>query len=66
MFPRFLLPEAAGIEIEAVEVDEQSAELVLTLYTTAPRAECPLCHQASQQVHSHYGRTARPARWMRR
>lgn len=57
MLPTFLLPDAAGIEFEGVELDQAASELVLTLQTTAPQAACPLCHQVSQRVHSHYTRT---------
>ena len=57
MFSAILLPDASGVEIEAVEVDQERAELVLTLHTTASQALCPVCHQVSHQVHSHYIRT---------
>jgi len=57
MFPAILLPNASSVELEAVEVDQESAELVLTLHTTAQQAICPFCHQISHQVHSHYTRT---------
>ena len=57
MVPTFLLPDGAGLEIEGAEIDLEVRELVLTLHTTAPCAFCPVCHQVSDQVHSHYTRT---------
>jgi len=57
MVPTFLLADGAGIEIEGVEIDQAARELVLTLHTADPHALCPVCHQVSYQVHSHYTRT---------
>ena len=71
MFPAILLPNTSSVEVELVEVDHETAELVLTLHTTAAQALCPICHQISYQVHSHYIRTladlpcaALGVRWM--
>jgi len=52
-----LLPDPCLLELVQVEVNDQLKLITASATTTASEAACPLCHQASQRVHSHYHRT---------
>lgn len=50
-----LLPESVPLRLQALQW--RHSGLHLELATTAESADCPLCLQPSQRVHSRYGRT---------
>ena len=51
-----LLPDATELALTSIEFDEPTRTIVATALTTASEARCPLCHQASSNVHSRYAR----------
>ncbi|MFL5702414.1 MAG: transposase family protein [Ktedonobacteraceae bacterium] len=51
----FSLPE--GLEVERIEL--QGNLLAVAIVSVLPSSRCPLCSQASSQVHSWYQRTLR-------
>jgi len=53
----FLLPDTCCLDVVSIEVNDQLRLITATARTAAPEAACPLCHQTSQRVHSHYSRT---------
>lgn len=60
-FPRTLLPEVPGLELENAYVADH--EMVAILRPTAPAASCPLCGSASTSIHSHYRRDPTDLPW---
>ena len=58
----FALPE--GLEVEGIEL--QGNLLAVAIVSVLPFSCCPLCSQASSQVHSWYPRTLRDVRCSRR
>lgn len=60
-FPRTLLPDVSGLELEDAHfVDE---EMVAVLRSTIPVASCPLCDLSSSSIHSHYQRAPTDLPW---
>lgn len=60
-FPRTLLPDVSGLELENAYVADQ--EMVAILRSTTPTASCPLCGSASTSIHSHYQRAPTDLPW---
>jgi transposase len=58
-----LLPDPASLEIKSVTADESQANIVVNLVANQPTATCPLCHQTTDDVHSHYQRTLADLPW---
>jgi len=52
-----ILPDPCLLELMSVEVNDSLKLITATATTTATEAACPLCHQLSQRIHSHYSRT---------
>src|SRR5215469_16909464 len=52
-----LLSLPQGLRVERIE--PQGALLAIAVVSVRPSSCCPLCAQASSQVHSHYARTLR-------
>jgi len=55
------LPHLQNLLIE--EVTGDAGQIVLLAASTGPTAVCPLCHQVSRRVHSHYQRTIADLPW---
>jgi len=55
------LPHLRHIKVTDTIVTDQTMTLVAL--TARKRAQCPLCHRWSKQVHSRYGRTIRDLPW---
>jgi transposase len=55
MFPDFLLPDAAALVLDQVQLTPES--ITITVRTTAAAASCPQCQHDSARVHSRYRRT---------
>lgn len=60
-FPRTLLPDVPGLELENAYVADH--EMVAILRSTRPAAFCPLCGSASTSIHSHYRRAPSDLPW---
>ena len=60
-FPRTLLPNVPGLELENAYVEEHKT--VAILRSTVPAASCPLCGSASTSIHSHYQRAPADLPW---
>src|SRR5437660_8298334 len=58
-----LLPDATLLHMEACEVDETAAQIILRVQSTQTRAPCPLCATPAQRIHSDYGRTLADLPW---
>jgi transposase len=52
-----LLSLPAGLRVERLE--PQADHLAIAVVSVRPSSCCPLCAQASSQIHSHYQRTLR-------
>jgi hypothetical protein len=65
-----LLPNLPGLKLEQVKVehgehreDGEHEAICFTLRTTTPTAQCPICHQPANHVHSRYTRTLSDLPW---
>lgn len=56
-----ILPDPSRLHLLGLSADEQAITIQVT--TTAPEACCPLCHQRSSRVHSHYVRQVADLPW---
>jgi hypothetical protein len=56
MLAESLLPSSPGFELGEVTVDTDL--ISLTAHSIWPMAICPICHEPSSRVHSHYWRRA--------
>ncbi len=61
MLAEFLLPWLRELSLDDVRIDDNSVQVFLT--AICPEAQCPLCSQVSQTVHSSYGRTVADLPW---
>ena len=59
----FLLPPAADLRLDALEVDTLDPTILLFVTSTQPTASCPRCQQPATRVHSHYTRTLADVPW---
>ncbi len=60
-FPRTLLPDVSGLELENAYVTDH--EMVAILRSTTPAASCPSCGSSSTSIHSHYQRAPADLPW---
>src|SRR5207244_5152805 len=58
-----LLPDATLLHMEACEVDDTTAQIILRVQSTQTRAPCPLCATPARRIHSDYGRTLADLPW---
>src|SRR6267142_2361373 len=58
-----LLPDATLLHMEACEVDETAAQIILRVQSTQSSAPCPLCATPARRIHSDYGRTLADLPW---
>src|SRR6266853_4029463 len=58
-----LLPDATLLHMEACEVDETAAQIILRVQSTQISAPCPLCATPARRIHSDYGRTLADLPW---
>src|SRR5256886_8306587 len=58
-----LFPDATLLHMEACEVDETAAQLILRVQSTQISAPCPLCATPARRMHSDYGRTLADLPW---
>src|SRR6266446_5746017 len=58
-----LLPDATLLHMEACEVDETAAQIILRVQSTQISAPCPLCATPARRIHSHYERTLADLPW---
>lgn len=56
-FFQSLLPGSKQLYFEKSEIDIEANHLTLSVASMQASAECPLCGQFSQRIHSHYERT---------
>jgi transposase len=56
-----ILPDPSRLHLLGLSSDEQAITAQVT--TTAPEACCPLCHQRSTRIHSHYVRQVADLPW---
>src|SRR2546430_2461291 len=52
-----LLPDATLLHMEACEVDDSAAQIILRVQSTQISAPCPRCATPARRIHSDYGRT---------
>jgi transposase len=58
-----LLPNSPLLRLENWQIDYLAAQIILTVVSTQGLACCPLCHQVSDRIHSHYQRTLADLPW---
>src|SRR5712692_5530523 len=58
-----LLPDATLLHMEACEVDDTAAQIILRVQSTQISAPCPLCATPARRIHSDYGRTLADLPW---
>jgi transposase len=58
-----LLPPAADVRLEALEVEPTHSTITLVLTSIQPTSICPGCHQPAPRVHSRYQRTIADLPW---
>src|SRR5437870_3898546 len=58
-----LLPDATLLHLEACEVDDTAAQIILRVQSTQISAPCPLCATPARRIHSDYGRTLADLPW---
>jgi len=58
-----LLPDATLLHMEACEVDETAAQIILRVQSIQISASCPLCATPARRIHSDYGRTLADLPW---
>jgi len=58
-----LLPDATLLRLEACDVDDTTAQIILRVQSTQTRAPCPLCATPARRIHSDYGRTLADLSW---
>src|SRR5437588_4335770 len=58
-----LLPDATLLHLEACEVDDTAAQIILRVQSTQISAPCPLCATPARRIHSDYGRTLADLSW---
>lgn len=56
-----LLPAVPGLQLETYSAEADG--ITLMMQTSHLTAACPLCHQASNRIHSHYERTIADLPW---
>lgn len=61
MLAEFLMPWLRELSLDDVRIDDNSVQVFLT--AICAEAQCPLCSQVSQTVHSSYGRTLADLPW---
>jgi transposase len=57
VFPDFLLPDTKRLEGLTYGIDKPDHHMHLTVCSVQSEGACPICHQWSGRVHSHYHRT---------
>jgi transposase len=58
-----LLPDATTLHLEACQIDDPTAQLILVVQSTQATAPCPLCTTPARRIHSHYERTLADLPW---
>jgi transposase len=58
-----LLPNSPLLRLENWQIDYLATQIILTVVSTQELACCPLCHQVSDRIHSHYQRTLADLPW---
>jgi transposase len=58
-----LLPDTTLLRLEACDVDDTTAQIILRVQSTQTRAPCPLCATPARRIHSAYGRTLADLPW---
>src|SRR2546430_5368911 len=58
-----LLPDATLLHMEACEVDDTAAQIILRVQSTQISAPCPRCATPARRIHSDYGRTLADLPW---
>src|SRR2546423_14172007 len=58
-----LFPDATLLHMEACEVDETAAQIILRVQSTQISAPCPLCATPARRIHSDYRRTLADLPW---
>lgn len=61
--PTIFLPDPTQIHLEDMHVQVNEPQVILTMTTSQSTAECPVCHEVAQRVHSHYRRTVGDLPW---
>ncbi len=61
--PTIFLPDPSELQLEAVQIEENVPQVIITMMTAQPAAKCPVCHEIMQRVHSHYWRTIGDLPW---
>lgn len=58
-----LLPDATALSLEACEVDDAMAQIMLCVHSTQGTAPCPGCTTPARRIHSRYTRTLADLPW---
>jgi transposase len=58
-----LLPDATVLRLEACEVDDSTAQIILRVRAVQTSASCPLCATPARRIHSDYERTLADLPW---
>jgi transposase len=58
-----LLPDATVLRLEACEVDDSTAQIILRVRAMQTSASCPLCATPARRIHSDYERTLADLPW---
>ena len=51
------------LELDAWQIESTTTHINLTIVSTQAIAECPICHQGTHRIHSHYERTVADLPW---
>jgi transposase len=57
------LPKTTLLHLEAWNIDELQAQIILLISSTQAKAQCPGCNVSARHVHSHYTRTLADLPW---
>jgi len=58
-----LLPDTTTLRLEACQVDDTAAQIILRVHSTQSQVPCPLCTAPARRIHSHYERTLTDLAW---
>jgi transposase len=58
-----LLPAATLLHLDACEINDAAAQIIVRVHSTQATAPCPLCTTPAWRIHSHYERTLADLPW---